>query len=238
MTFIDEMRAHAAADAPNEACGLVVQSGKKPRLVRARNVAAHPRTTFDLDPDAWFDVAEHEAVIGIYHSHPSTSADPSLADRSACELSGLPWHIVDLVGGYQRIEPSGFRAPYLKRPYVHGVHDCYAIIRDWFEWDQKISLPNYPRTHEWWLRGGNLYLDNFADAGFVEVDDEPREGDVFLIQIQSPVPNHACVYLGNGTILHHVENRLSSCDVWGGMWSRHATHHLRHNRKMGSTRDG
>ncbi len=72
-------------------------------------------------------------------------------------------------------------------------------------------------------------MDNFADAGFVVVEpDDLLVGDVFLMQVNSEVPNHAAIYLGDGLILHHLQGRLSSRDVYGGYWQKITTHTLRH----------
>jgi len=228
--------AHAAETHPHEACGLVVSAGRKHRLLRGLNISEEPRTTFALDPAVWLEVGDNEAVIGVYHSHCDVPATPSMADRSSCEASGLPWHIVSYPsGGYQRIEPNGFRAPYLKRPYVHAIHDCYAIVRDWYNWEWNLGLPDFERDFQWWEKGQNLYIENFEKCGFVQlVDVPPKAGDAFLIQMHSSVPNHAAIYLGDGTILHHVQGRLSTKDPWGGMWEKHAVCHLRHNSRLGN----
>jgi cell wall-associated NlpC family hydrolase len=74
-----------------------------------------------------------------------------------------------------------------------------------------------------------LYVDNFATAGFAVVDpDDLRVGDVLLMQVHSEVPNHAAIVLGDGLILHHLQGRLSSRDVYGGYWQKITTHTLRH----------
>jgi len=233
--IVEAMLAHASDEQPREACGLVVARGKKCRLIRARNLAAEPRSTFNLDPDAWLEVLDGEEVIGIYHSHPSGNPTPSLADLTGCEMSQLPWHIVGCgTGLFRYVEPSGFRAPYLGRPYVYGVHDCWALVRDWYVREWNLDIPDFPREPEFWLKGQNLFMDHLGEAGFVEVSEGDVEaGDAFLIQVSSPVPNHVAIYLGDGTILHHCRNRLSSRDPWGGYWEKHASHRVRHNSKMG-----
>lgn len=228
----------AQLDFPNEACGLVVaQTSGKWRLVRANNMAFEPRITFDLDPDAWLEVQDDEEVIGIYHSHPSGIAEPSLADLSACEASGLPWHIVGYqTGDYRAFQPSGFRAPYLKRPYVFGVHDCYGIVRDWYLWEWDIELPDVIRRDLFWKNGQDLFMDNFQHCGFQNVGDVPIEvGDLFILQVKSDLPNHMMLYIGDGVVLHHASGRLSSREVWGGFWAKHSLLHLRHNSRLGHT---
>ncbi|WP_164135405.1 NlpC/P60 family protein, partial [Stenotrophomonas maltophilia] len=71
-----------------------------------------------------------------------------------------------------------------------------------------INLPNYNRIDGWWDNGGNLYVDNFEDAGFYPVKDL-KIGDMIVMQINANVPNHAGVYLGDGLTGHHLYGRLS-----------------------------
>jgi proteasome lid subunit RPN8/RPN11 len=235
MDLLQDMVDHARRDAPNEACGLVVAFGRRHRLVRARNVSEAPVDTFEIDEDAWLQVEEGEEVVGIYHSHPRSSPQPSPADLTMCEVTGVPWHIVDLIGGYTCTNPSGYVAPYTKRPYVYGVHDCYSIARDWYnrEWD--LGIPDFDRQHEWWERGENLFVDNFESVGFVSIPrEQPKIGDAFLFQVSSKVPNHVAVYIGNGLILHHVRFRLSCQELYGGLWAKTTTHQLRHTSRIPS----
>lgn len=236
MDIIEAIRAHAQRESPKEACGLIVARGNKASIIEAVNIAESSQFEFEIAPEAWMQVADDQEVIGIYHSHTNRDSNPSLADLSSCEATGLPWHIVDMNGGYTRIEPSGFRAPLLRRPYVHGVHDCYSAVRDWFNWEWDLGLPDVDRDSLWWEKGQNLYLDNFEKYGFVRLIDQPAQiGDAFLIQMESKVPNHSAVYIGEGMIFHHVRGRLSCREPWGGFWLRHMTHHLRHTSRMGST---
>jgi proteasome lid subunit RPN8/RPN11 len=237
MDLKEEMLVHAREAYPNEACGLVVsRGGSKFRLIRALNLADKPMETFDLDPDAWLQVADDEEVIGIYHSHPFGTAEPSMADLSSCETTELPWHIVGLAGDtYQVVHPSGYEAPYADRPYVYGVHDCWSIIRDWYRRELSIELMDFARNGHWWERGQNRYVENIEVAGFVELRGEvPRPGDLMLLQMGARVTNHAAIWIGDGTILHHVFGRLSCTEPWAGTWSRFMTHHLRHSTKVDS----
>jgi cell wall-associated NlpC family hydrolase len=48
------------------------------------------------------------------------------------------------------------------------------------------------------------------------------------MKCNSAVPNHAAIYLGNNTILHHLVDRLSSKDVYGGYWLKATVCVLRH----------
>lgn len=115
------------------------------------------------------------------------------------------------------------------RKFIHGMTDCYGFVRDWYQQELGIELPNYNRTDGWWNEGANLYIDNFEHAGFYQVDDL-QVGDVIVMQINATVPNHAGVYLGDGLIGHHLYGRLSSKDVYGQFYRDRTTHIVRHKK--------
>ncbi|MFB6122894.1 MAG: desampylase [Haloferacaceae archaeon] len=79
-------REGAAADPPREVCGVLVgEGGRVTDCRRVPNVAADPRTRYELDPEATMaavDDAEAagDDVVGFYHSHPESAAVPSDAD--------------------------------------------------------------------------------------------------------------------------------------------------------------
>lgn len=226
-----EIVAHAHACMPREACGLVVIQKGRARWWPGNNLAVGS-DQFVLDPRDYAAADEAGDIVAVVHSHPYLPADPSQADRVACEASGLPWHIVSVPEGrWATLAPSGYRAPLVGREWSHGVLDCYAIIRDWYALERAVTLPDFVRFDDWWRRGENLYIDNFIAAGFYPlIDEQPEPGDVILMQVMSPVPNHGAIYLGDDIMLHHVQHRLSCRDVYGGMWRKHTTHVLRYGR--------
>ena len=235
MTVFTDILAHAQEFPAVEVCGLIVVNADACHLIRAKNLYTKPREGFELDSDAWLEVGEGDEVVGIYHSHPFTNAEPSMHDLVMCEASNLPWHIVNPETQEHRItNPSGYLAPYTKRPYVHGVLDCYAVVRDWYTREWGLNMPDYPRQDGWWDKGASLYLDHFAECGFVQMSEGTplQVGDAFLIQHGARVPNHAAVYTGDGQILHHVYGRLSDYGMYGGTWSLRTTHHLRHESRI------
>jgi cell wall-associated NlpC family hydrolase len=48
------------------------------------------------------------------------------------------------------------------------------------------------------------------------------------MHIVSPVPNHVAIYIGDNKILHHVQGRLSSRDVYGSYYQKVTAKILRH----------
>ena len=86
---VDAMIAHARADHPDEACGVIVgpEGSDQPiRVVPMINAERSP-TFFRFDAEEQFrlykalDAAEEEIVV-VYHSHTATEAYPSRTDIS------------------------------------------------------------------------------------------------------------------------------------------------------------
>jgi hypothetical protein len=96
------------------------------------------------------------------------------------------------------------------RPFLHGLFDCYTLIRDYYKRNFDVYLPtNIQRNWEWWAQGENLYVDNAKDYSFEEVSDIQKH-DVLIMKIGSSMPNHGAIYLGEGKILHHLAGRFST----------------------------
>lgn len=225
----------AKAEIPREACGLVIIKNGKQVYKPCKNLA-RGTDQFALDPEDYANADAEGEIIAVIHSHPNISAKPSQADLVSCEASGLPWFICGLPSEqWEYIEPKGYVAPLVGRQWAHGVLDCYSIIKDWYLQNRNIQLLDFERRDEWWKIGENLYLDNFEKAGFGRISKEDlSEGDVILMCIYSEVPNHGAIYLGDGLILHHVQNRLSTRDVYGGYWLKNTYGFLRYEKDSAS----
>jgi [CysO sulfur-carrier protein]-S-L-cysteine hydrolase len=94
-----QLVAHAQAEAPNEACGLVLlRDGRADRYERGRNAASSPyrfELEFD-DPEIWF--AEDDGYeLAVFHSHISAPARPSRTDVENIGLwAGKPYLVYSL----------------------------------------------------------------------------------------------------------------------------------------------
>ena len=226
---LDAVHEHAGEVAPMEACGLVVDDGNGQVYLRCANLAEEPGI-FILSPDDFAAAEDCHNVVGVAHSHYAASPEPSPADLAGCESSGLPWLIVNYpVGDYHVIHPSGYVAPLKGRQFHHGVFDCYSIVRDYYRLELGIELKDYHRDVEWWLNGGDLYMQHFADAGFVMVPIESlRKHDVVLMKCRSTVINHAAVYIGDTRIIQHLVGRISGEDTYDGYWRKVTVAVIRH----------
>lgn len=246
----EDAKAHARKQYPEESCGLIV-SGK---YIACENIAADPSAHID-HPDCGcrlcaFEIA-HETYVKhvanldmIVHSHPNGPFFPSKADMEGQLLTAKPWAIIALDEERVAERPviwGDTIAPLLGREFMHGVTDCYALIKDAYalgkdelakqgipDWPHDpIILPEFPRADAWWEGDEDLYLQNFPLAGFAEIKDAPQPGDVFLMSIRSSKLNHGGLLVGNNLIAHHLPNRMSRREP-AGLWGRQAAKWLRY----------
>lgn len=232
-TIKEQILQHAQAEQPKECCGVVCVVKGRRRYFPCRNLAATPDEHFVMDPLDYAEAEDQGEVVAVIHSHPVSNPKPSEADLVACEKTGVPWHIINpLTEEWGYCEPSGHQLPYVGRQFAFGVVDCYTLVRDWYAREYGIQLRDYDRRDKFWEHGENLYMDNFANEGFSEIPvADVQPGDLILMNVCSHVPNHAAIYLGDQLILHHVQQRLSSRDVYGGYYWKNTACALRHESR-------
>ena len=98
---------HAQAEAPNEACGLLVlRDGRAERYHAGRNAAASPyRFELEVEPEVWF-LEDDGYELAVFHSHLAAPARPSRTDVENIGLwEGRPYVILSV----DRRELAAFR---------------------------------------------------------------------------------------------------------------------------------
>ena len=94
--------AHARAEAPKEACGLLAgRDGAPTRLIRCANVHATPVTRYAIEPReqlrAFREMETNgEELVAIYHSHPISQPYPSPTDRAEAHYPDAFYVLVSL----------------------------------------------------------------------------------------------------------------------------------------------
>ncbi|MBN6230471.1 Mov34/MPN/PAD-1 family protein, partial [Escherichia coli] len=84
---IKAIQVHAAADYPREACGLIAQKGRVERYFPCRNMASESNDNFVLAPADYAAVEDWGTIIGIVHSHPDATTQPSELDKAQCDAT-------------------------------------------------------------------------------------------------------------------------------------------------------
>lgn len=221
-----------------ECCGYVVEREEGLFLLSpCRNVSPDPANSALVHPEDVDAAYLKGRVVAFYHSHPNCPSTPSAQDVLAAEELQLPCYIFSVPDDtWDYVFPEGMEPGLVMRPFVFRVHDCYALVRDYFRQTYRVRLPNFARKEDFWETGDNLFIDNFARAGFVEVEDlKPDDGLLMSIGSSPALPNHAAIYLGKNQILHHLTGRISRIDAFTGKWSRYVQKRLRHTSLCSST---
>lgn len=217
---------------PQEACGIVL---KDMTFIPCDNIADDVYNHFEIDT---YDYMKHEGnILAIVHSHPDGNDGPSKLDMKSQVATNVPFGLcvtrqgwtgplwffgdgipeVDLVGRPFRHGPTG----------TDGKGDCFALIRDYYK-TLGIKLNEYPRDHQWWDKGEDMYESYFENEGFVEIhSSEVKDNDSFMMAVNSKVINHAGVFVGNNLILHHLANRVSRHEPVG-RWPKMIVKWVRH----------
>ncbi len=244
MSWKEDFTRHAKLEYPKECCGLAVNKDGETIYIPCRNTAKKPERDFVIHPSDQATCEGIGEIVGICHSHPDATANPSNSDLAKAqalneEYPRAEWFIFSWPqGDLYSFMPSSERAKLLGRPFVFGTWDCYGLIRDYFHSELNTEIPDYHREDGFWKEGKELYLDNFESAGFNQVCENSPEalakfefkvGDVIIMQIRSTVANHAAVYIGNGMILQHMYGKLSKRDIYGGFWMRCTRAVVRHS---------
>lgn len=206
---IDDAIEHAKEEYPKESCGLVIND----KYLKCKNIAKDPLNDFEIDQNIVIKYRLNKSLKGVIHSH-IDAKHASKEDMTHQISNNVPWCIINLkhgnvIGVYTWGDDKN-TPDLLNRDFIPGVTDCYALIRDYYIIEKNIKLKDIPREPQWWHKGGSLITDMFDEVGFAWIDNKAiKKGDVIIFAINSNTPNHTGIYNGDGTFIHHLENRKS-----------------------------
>lgn len=245
-TIKNDIFEHAKSCYPAECCGLIIDGAYH----RCTNIATLGQ--FEIDANEYIALAKMGEVQAIVHSHPDGEPLPSEVDQVQMGLHGIDWVICGFGHSatgepyckIKRHKPKSYVSPLLGREYIHGLQDCYSLVRDYYSRELDISLPDFVRADDWWEDENHepLYERNFEKAGFVKVDSLQKH-DVILCRVgRTHHINHALVFLGDGKlssektaavvgdslVIHHPHGALSRREIYGENWQRRTVLVVRH----------
>lgn len=222
-----EMGAYAHS-IEGEACGIIAGGKFWP----CKNIHSSPLENFAIDAKDYANLDGLE-VEAIFHSHPGFNDAFSRHDIIACKQINVPW-VMYCTGAnsWHHMDPTG-NAPYLERPWLYGIYDCYGILKDYHQREFSIYLDDYERGQEFEWKSGEwrMFEKNFKKQGFIEIGDLPmQKGDMILMQLQADFPNHVGVVHSptENIFYQHLLGRLSEANIYGGYWQKNTIKVLRH----------
>lgn len=121
---IELIHSELQSNKPYEACGVLIGSidGSTAHVEKALPVtnAKRTRTSFELDPqrfyNAWNDAEKSgREIVGVYHTHPVSSAVPSLWDRETMQNVPGVWLIAGADGMRAYVWENGVKAVKITR---------------------------------------------------------------------------------------------------------------------------
>tara|TARA_B100000287_G_scaffold143531_1_gene135393 strand:- start:6821 stop:7522 length:702 start_codon:yes stop_codon:yes gene_type:complete len=221
--FIEEIREHFEKEYPREGCGvLTVIKGKK-EWIPCKNIAEDDED-FIFDSEEYLKLARTSDIVGIVHSHPDASSEPSESDIKYCNSVRIPYYIfsypeMDLTV----VEPEqNVTNDLYGREYEFGVSDCFEAMRDYL-YAQGIDIPPRSMFEDNWYDKGLDYFndDTISEWNLFPVPLEKRQiNDLLIFKVQCDTNNHCGVYIGNECFYHHAINRLSCRESLYPSWHK------------------
>jgi len=222
--LIDKAILHAKSIYPEESCGFITKDDYLPMI----NISEDKENNFEIDAKEYMRLdGKIEAIIHSHANYPHASKQDMISQIK----SNVPWGIIFLKNGAtEHVAFFGDQIPpydLIGRPFIHGIFDCYAIVRDYYRM-KGITIPIFSRENLWWESQPSMLEDGCKDAGFEFIDkSELKEGDVIFMKIMAKVVNHSAIYLGNNLIVHHIYNKLSRREPFTS-WQQYASGYLRY----------
>ncbi len=116
---IEYIQSELETNRPYEACGILIGTvdidvANVERVQPMTNIR-RSKISFEIDPMELYNVwntseKEGKDIVGIYHTHPFSSAIPSMWDRETMEHNSLVWLIAGIDGIKSYIWNNGIKS--------------------------------------------------------------------------------------------------------------------------------
>ena len=116
---IELIQAELEDNKPYEACGVLIGTMERSKALVEKALSItnvkRTRTSFELDPkehyNTWNDAEKSgKQIVGVYHTHPVSSAFPSLWDRETMQNDNSVWLIAGADGMKAYVWDNGVKA--------------------------------------------------------------------------------------------------------------------------------
>jgi proteasome lid subunit RPN8/RPN11 len=216
ITLLDQIEQHLKEWYPKEGCGVIGVVRGELKWFPCDNIA-EKGTEFVIDSGQYITISQKCDIVGIVHSHPDASPEPSNFDIKYCNALGIPYYI------FSYPEMDMFKS-LVGRDYELGVNDCFSAITDYYKSKDLTILkrPFHLPKDRWWIDGADYFTENNINTwGFNKVEGPMQEGDLLIFKVMSEVPNHCGVYIGEDLFYHHAINRISCRENLFPQWKKY-----------------
>lgn len=200
-----------------ESCGFVLADGT---VREVQNAAEDPSVAFLIPHAITAEVEAQGGYRGIWHSH-LASPEFSPQDQATIVATGDRWAVYDIASDrFVEADPTE-AAPFVGRPFVYGLYDCYSLASDYCQSIGRTGLPPWPRGAygEWMAEDFRPFDEELPKYGELIDKDAPRlEGDVLMVSVLGHHSDHVGVWLGRNRWLHHPAEGKSCIATWGSHW--------------------
>jgi proteasome lid subunit RPN8/RPN11 len=225
---------HAESYPETEVCGFIfLNNDLTVSIERAKNESKTPGESFLVSPSRFINRTLSKRVLGLYHSHPKSSENPSSQDISMSEEMGIPYLIYSLITkNFYLYYPESYSPESLiGRPYVKGFFECTCVFKDYFYENLGINITKW--NENYWLpegdREANSLLLEILDKKLKKVQKEKiKKHDVILFEVKKGKRFHVGMYCGNDNFMHQVSGTLSQEQVLDNRWQSKIKEVYRH----------
>jgi len=233
MNYFEEIRRQAAATPDKEICGFLHLTPDCLTLnaVAKRNRALQPQLQFEISTEDYLEAVMAGTLFGHYHSHVGEDDEqPSAGDMAQFPAINLPALIYSVsTDRFSLWRPAQMVRTLHNRWFVEGIQDCAQLVMDWFQQENKVKFPFFPRPREMWSKGLVAFRPYLTRLGFVNVD-KPEPGDMVVMSVNCPnnQANHVGVLQKDGLLLHHLFGQMSVRQTYSAEWQTRTVCGMRH----------
>lgn len=204
----------AVKNLEEETCGFILENDE---VIEVPNTHEERKNNFRIDSSEIIKYEEY-GIKGIWHTH-LTEENFSPKDQTVMRSDTLPWAIYCIATNKFTEADFSKTAPFIGRPFIYGIWDCYALVRDYLA-EIDIELPDWKRGAygEWEEPTFREFDNNWVNYDMIPINDKHyQKYDIACMNLGN-TPNHIDhigIFSDNRkTLLHHPADRRSRHNRW------------------------
>lgn len=229
--FYKEIIEHAESFPGEEVCGTVsLDKLLIAQVNKEINESQNKNNSFIISTNK---ILNTENILGVYHSHPIGTADPSESDKKNSEEMCLPYLIYsNEFKNFNLYYPKSYKPTDIYgRPYVTGFYECVCTIKDYLMLEAGI-VDDYSEYNYWpsnVAEEANKYLISILTKRFKRIKDKTiKKHDILILNAGEKI-FHVGMYTGSNQFVHQRAFHLSSKDEFNNSWQKRVKYVFRHN---------